>query len=351
MDIFRYLNRKFCKPRDIYEANEVVLFCLKYLGALPIKYDLEKSRQINLSKRGLFISILFTIAYAVGVVDQLQFESTRESEYKYIDESILYLSLLVPFTAGFISLLVVYGSSLMSIKSMNCCFRNLFMLDSKLITKDVSLMNKRLLKVHMWIVVLSWINTVCMFTHFAIMNMKSSGLTGLIRCFLYVTPYLYVNVLLYLYISLVFMLRQRFSYIYNYLKQIFSSYKNKNSKKKINMFCQDIFLYQIKNSTKCSYQSQEQELKILLNIHGGLADLIDCINENFGFLICTCLSVMFLTDVFNIFLTIKMIGNMDTTTTGESWFLLYWLITSKTAIFYMPFENVRCIAEVSNNIK
>lgn len=107
------------------------------------------------------------------------------------------------------------------------------------------------------------------------------------------------------------------------------------------------FLYQIKNSEINICEFSENDLKLLLDFYDDLADLIECLNTNFGFLIFTCLALMFLTDTFNIFLTLKMMGSKQQSI-EESICLAYWVITSKIALVYMPFEGGRCIKEVSS---
>lgn len=225
MNIKNYVKQKLNKPRDIYETNHMVLMALKYWGALPIDYDIKNSRQIRLSKPGLIVSFLLTLAYIYGIVDQLGYKTSYQIEYDNIDKSILYLSMLIPFYAGLVSLLVLYGSSAMSINTINYCFARLFKMDFKIIEADVNLMNKDLLKNHIFLSVFSGINTTAMFSYFAFMNIKNSGLKGFVTCLLYIMPYIYVNILLYLYITIVFMLTQRFNYIYKYLISIIINIK------------------------------------------------------------------------------------------------------------------------------
>lgn len=350
MKFFEYLDRKYRNPRNVYDTNHIGLIALKYMGILPIKYDAETSRIINLSKSGQFVSILLTIAYIIGMIDQLTKKSIIANQFSNIDKSLVYVGMLLPFCTGFITISLIYGSSRKIINTIKCTLKILSMIDAKLVEHDVNLMNRQMIQNHIFISIFGFLNGIVILSYFVERNITYSGLGGLILCFLYIIPYIYINVIMYLYISFIFMHRQRFGYIHLYLKKIFNIPNNSFNRKVFYKVSKKYFLYKMKSSEIKSSNSCEYEMKVLLDFHFTLWDLLEFINENFGYLMSICIAAMFLNDILYIFMALKMIEYYDYSL-KESLFLGYWITISKVITTYLPFECERCRKEVNYTIK
>lgn len=217
----------YFNPKNIYEANYNLIFILKIIGGLPLSLRQEsiKNNKINFSRTRIYISRIVFVIYIILLLDQL-YVRVAKKDIMNIQANILRADMVATFIAAFVNLSAINHFGLKCINVINKIFKMISEIDSKLPKHEVKKMNTFIKKVHLFVLNLIILNFASTFTYFCFLNFEIAGWRGIAKCFMYFYPFTNAYALIYCYICLVVMIRQRFHYLYNILKERYRKFSS-----------------------------------------------------------------------------------------------------------------------------
>lgn len=298
---------KYCNPQNVYEENVLLIKCVKYFTALPVKIGSRKKRA-NLDRKYLICPGILIIYKVIVLLYLLKINFTTEhiEEREYLEAAILTFLICIGVTSFVTLCILQYNRMNLFISLLN----NIELFDAlqrKLYSKYERNMKRR----H------SSLSTILGFSMFIaqwlflIYNLIVYWAMYMTLIYtLYVIQYFALILMIYLYISLVCSVTKRFRYISTSL--IFISEKQENN---------------------CITAKRTSKLRIaaLLN----LCDLLKEINFSFGAPLCVCIFLIFVWIIVDYFSLIKLLLAVDLEQSAYGWLSMLIATVKQIIIFFM----------------
>lgn len=217
MKQFKVFVKKYFLPNDIYEANYVLLFTLQVIRALPITFNTKSvHNKISVSTLQVYISRLVCFLYCALIYDQLYYRVSTQV-LKYVLKTILKADVIASFIASLVTLITVHHFGPKCVIAIEKIFIVINEIDSQLPDKETKKYYRFFSKLHLCAISSTLSIFIGIAVYFSVLNFETTGWRGVVRCMMYFYPFTGAYALIYCYMCLVMILRQRFNYIYNSL--------------------------------------------------------------------------------------------------------------------------------------
>lgn len=321
--------KKLFYPSNLYDSNLIIFAVLKYTGVCIVP---KPESSTNIYLWSVFV-LTIIVYYIFGLYDYLI--SDVFIQFDNVSDKVEYAGQFAQLSIGFVLTINIQLWFLYLLKKINKFYYKLHNLDLKLYSDDITLLYRSFFKQQLVYFVFGLFNILSLFIFFAIRNVQFLGhIRGHILNSLYCLPYLHINSFIYLYISILYQLYQRFNYI--------------NQKLKTN------YVTVIKNgNTNVLHNPQTLQhfytkVNLYLNIHNELSDLMENININFGVLIYVCLILDFvwvIIDSYSVITTLLFAKDIKAEATFMS-FLIWWQTYIQIGMLILPLMAETCIIKV-----
>lgn len=313
----------------LYESNIIIFSVLKYSGVCDMHIP-GRSRNKRL---WLVIVLGIILYYFFGLYDNLNYG--RFIQYENVSDQVEYAGQFAQLSIGLVLTINIQFWFFSLINKLDYFYGEVQKLDLKLCGRDSSLIYRTSLIRQFTTFVFGLFNIGSLAVYFGIRN---AGLLGQVRGFilntLYCLPYIQINAFLYLYISILYLLYQRFTYINDNLKSKFKSLLKKCDHNPLYLpqVCDNIY----------------EKVHLFLKIHDELSDLMENINREFGILAYVCLILDFvwtITDSYSIITTLLLSSNIEAESVFMS-FLFWWQAYNQIGMFVLPVMAEKCVLQV-----
>lgn len=314
---------QFKKPKNVTEANQIILMLLKVIGLLPIFARIEENNvNLNVPIFQLLLSTIVILTYVICTIDQFYMKS-NENFFGKVKQTIQFVGVFLQLVINATAIIVAYGLNYLYAKCIIKFFVKLQRFDRKLPNNEIMNLNIYLFKISVILTIFTLLNASPLLWFFCDRTSKILGVRGIIRCFLYILPFLIINILLWIYISIVFMLNQRFKLINNKLDMFTGRSK------------------QINNGPNT--------ISALLQFHTDLIDVKRNVkNTSLHLVIFICLLANFVSstyDIFSVILTFLYSKEIDDDFV-YALFATWWQILNFFPMFGLVMNCERCSKEV-----
>lgn len=316
---FSIFCQRFRKPQNIIEANSAIIIFLKIIGLIPIVTNFEDNKNIKYPISHIIISTIIISFYIISTIDQFSIDDNN-NYFGNVKKTIQFVGVLLQLTSSAVAVVVSYSSVYFHTKCYVNIFTKILQFDRNFAYKEIIDINKKLLKISTYLIVFGLLNAIPLLWFFINRTSALLGFRGVIRCILYILSFLNINGLFYNYISIIYILKQRFKLTGDKLK------------------------FNVKNN-------KSKTIFTLLRYHTDLSDIKLCINStSIGLTINFCLLANFVNAIYDILSAILSFTYSKDVEDGSilSIFTIWWQIFNLLPILLMAEVCGKCSEEVSS---